>query len=64
MIDFRDLRGGRGQLADRAHLHLRWQIWQNEPNYVSEDTEFIDTIGHPPRAERRSADGVIFCLKM
>ena len=53
MIYFRGLKRGRGQFADRAHLHPRSQIWQNEPNYVSEDTEFIDTIGHPPR------DGVL-----
>ena len=53
MIYFRGLKRGRGQFADRAHLHPRSQIWQNEPNYVSEDTEFIDTIGRPPR------DGVL-----
>ena len=48
MIDFRPLRGRPvNWLIARTFTPDR-QIWQNEPNYVSEDTEFIDTIGHPP----------------
>ena len=40
MIDFRDLRGRAVNSLIALTFTPDRQIWQNEPNYVSEDTEF------------------------
>jgi hypothetical protein len=63
MIDFRDLRGGAVNSLITLTFTPDRKFGRTNP-ITSRRTPNSSTQSATPRAERRSADGVIFCLKM